>query len=69
MPTIRRAADNKSGNEFIEELRQRRYLAETDAMRLKADEDYSIGSEEWLAAMEAWKIAKQSIRWDLPYGA
>lgn len=64
---ITRAIDNKTSNEFIEELRQRRYRDETDALRLKADEDYVIGSEDWAVAIEAWKSAKAQIRLELPY--
>lgn len=64
---IIRAIDSKTSNEFIEEVRQRRYRDETDTLRLKADEDYVIGSELWVAAMEVWKSAKAQIRLDLPY--
>lgn len=39
----------------------------TDALRLKADEDYVIGSEDWAVAIEAWKSAKAQIRLELPY--
>lgn len=49
------------------EARQARYRDETDALRLKADEDFTIGSEDWLAAVEAWKAAKAAIRAELPY--
>ena len=47
--------------------RQARYRDETDALRLKADEDFTIGSEDWLAAIEAWKAAKAAIRAEFPY--
>lgn len=51
----------------IQQARQARYREETDSLRLKADEDYTIGSEDWLAAIEAWKTAKNTIRAGLPY--
>lgn len=51
----------------IQQARQLRYREETDALRLKADEDYVVGSAEWLAAIEAWKAEKAAIRSELPY--
>jgi hypothetical protein len=51
----------------IREQRQTRYRDETDPMRLKIDEDYASGSQEWNSALEAWKTAKNQIRADLPY--
>ena len=51
----------------IQQARQLRYREETDALRLKADEDYTTGSEDWLAAIEHWKAAKAAIRSSLPY--
>lgn len=51
----------------VQQARQLRYREETDALRLKADEDHTIGSDEWLAAIEAWKAAKEAIRLELPY--
>lgn len=51
----------------IQQARQLRYREHTDALRLKADEDYTIGSGEWLAAIKEWKAAKSAIRVELPY--
>jgi hypothetical protein len=51
----------------ISEQRQARYRDETDPMRLKIDEDYTPGSQEWNSALEDWKTAKNQIREDLPY--
>jgi hypothetical protein len=51
----------------IREQRQARYRDETDPMRLKIDEDYTPGSQDWSSALEDWKTAKNQIREDLPY--
>ena len=51
----------------IKAQREARYRAECDPMRLKLDEDYDIGSENWLTGLAAWKSAKAAIREDLPY--
>jgi hypothetical protein len=51
----------------IRQAREARYRAETDALRMKADEDYTIGDSSWLAAIEVWKTAKAAIRTELPY--
>ena len=62
---IVRAADNKTENEFIEELRQRRFRTEADPLYLSITEqairnnttpDYSV-----------WVQMKDSIRAELPY--
>lgn len=51
----------------ISEQRQTKYRAETDPMRLKIDEDYEPGSQEWADALQEWRNAKDLIRADLPY--
>lgn len=49
------------------DARQKRYRDETDPMRLKADEDHIIGSDDWDTAIQAWRDAKDQIRLELPY--
>jgi hypothetical protein len=51
----------------IKEQREQRYRSETDPLRMKLDEDFTIGSPEWLAGLEEWKLAKAKIREELPY--
>jgi hypothetical protein len=47
--------------------REQRYRTETDPLRMKLDEDFTLGSSEWLARLEEWKSAKAKIREELPY--
>ena len=51
----------------IKRRRIEQYQAETDPMRMSLDEDFTIGSDAWNAALAAWKAAKDAIRVSLPY--
>ena len=51
----------------IRNARAARYATETDVLRLKMDEDALPDSEQWLAARDAWILAKNTIRNELPY--
>jgi hypothetical protein len=60
-----RAVDSKTNNEFIEELRQRRYREETDPLQLKALEDAVTNNTT--PDYTNWLAAKELIRTELPY--
>ena len=60
-----RAVDNKSENEFIEELRQRRYKTEADPLYLSLVEQGAIANIP--VDLSSWVALKASIRAELPY--
>lgn len=51
----------------IKTARRARYRDETDPLKLKADEDNVIGSDDWNTAIQNWRDAKDTIRLELPY--
>jgi hypothetical protein len=62
---ITRAIDNKTSNEFIEELRQRRYREECDPLYLSLVEAAAIANTT--LDLSSWLELKAQIRIDLPY--
>jgi hypothetical protein len=65
MPTIKLAKDNKTENEFIEELRQRRFRDEADVLYLKITEEALVANTT--PDYTEWLTLKATIRADLPY--
>ena len=59
------AINNKTENEFIEELRQRRYKAEADPLYLSLVEEAAIANVP--LDLSSWIALKSSIRAELPY--
>lgn len=51
----------------IKEKREQRYRLETDAIRMQIDDDYDVGSKEWMDAITEWRALRAKIRDELPY--
>jgi hypothetical protein len=60
-----RAIDNKTSNEFIEELRQRRFREEADPLYLRLIEESLIATTT--TDLSSWITLKAQIRLELPY--
>jgi len=53
----------------VQAERRSRYTAETDSLRAEMDYDYTVGSDEWNAALAEWKGKVEMIKAELPYPA